>query len=155
MQVALVTGVLVVIAAISVLLQQPLLAPSLASAVFVQVMSPTEASARPWNTAVGQIVGVFAGLLAVHLAFATTTPTFMGDHSLAWLRVLAVAIAVMLTVAGEIALGAISPAGGATAVVFAIGAETANLAGVGRMLAAILLVTVLGELARRIILRRG
>ena len=46
-------AVIGVVALISVWLQQPLLAPSLGSAVFVQVMSPDEPSAHPWNTAVG------------------------------------------------------------------------------------------------------
>lgn len=151
----LVAGVLAIIAALSVLLQQPLLVPSLGSAVFVQVMSPTEPNAKPWNTAVGQFVGVAAGLISVYVAFASTVPIFMGDHPLVWARVLAVVIAVTLTVLGENVLKATSPAGGATAVVLAIGAETGDWAGVGRMALAIVLVTALGEFARRIMLNRG
>jgi CBS-domain-containing membrane protein len=146
-------AVLSLIGAISVLMQQPLIAPSLASAVLVQVMSPTEPSARPWNTVVGQLVGLAAGLTGVYAAFATTTPIFMGSHTLVWARVLAVVIAIALTVVGETILQASSPAGGATAVVLAIGAETANWAGFGRMVLAIALVTALGEIGRRAMLR--
>lgn len=152
-QALLVASVLALVGVVSVLLQQPLLAPSLGSAVFVQVMSPMEPSARPWNTAVGQLVGLVAGFIGVYLAFATAAPTFLGSNPLVWTRVFAVAVAVALTVLGEVALGAISPAGGATAVVVAIGAETADMSGVLRMVGAIAIVTVAGEGVRRIVLR--
>ena len=147
------TVVLGVIALVSVWTQQPLLAPSLGSAVFVQVMSPTEASARAWNTAMGQIIGVAAGLTGVFVAGATLSPIFMSAHPLVLARVLAVVIAVPLTVLLESALRANSPAGGATAVLLAIGAETPDLSGTGRLLIGIGLVTALGEAARWLVLR--
>ena len=151
----LVAGVLAVIAALSVLLQQPLLAPSLGSAVFVQVTSPNEPSARPWNTAVGQFVGLAAGFIGIYVASASTVPVFMAGHPLVWARVLAVVVAIFLTVLGETVFQATSPAGAATAVVIATGAETADWAGFGRLAFAIALVTALGEIARRIMLKRS
>ena len=123
LQSGLAAGALGLIAALSVLLQEPLLAPSLASAMFVQVMTPGQPTAKPWNTAVGQLVGLAAGLIGVYVSFATTVPMFMGDHPLVWARVLAVVIAVVLKVVGQTVLKAFSPAGGATALVIAIGAE--------------------------------
>jgi len=155
LQCFLVASVLAVIGAISVWVQQPLMAPSLASAVLVQVMSPTEPSARPWNTAVGQLVGVAAGFIGLYASFSVAVPHFMIGHPLVWARVLAVAIAMVLTVLGERVLNATSPAGGATAIVLAIGAETPGWAGFGRMIVAIALVTALGELSRRIMLKVG
>lgn len=152
LQAVLVSAVLALVAALSAVFQQPLVAPSLGSAVFVQVISPTEPSAHPWNTAIGQMVGVAAGLIGVYVAAATTVPSFMGDHALVWARVVAVAIAVAFTVLGGTALKATSPAGGATAIVIAIGAETANIAGCLRMVAAIIIVTTVGEVARRTVI---
>ena len=58
----------------------------------------------------------------------------MGRHPLLYARVLAVA-------------------GGATAIVLAIGLETANRHGVARLAAGIVLVTALGEAACRRVLR--
>ena len=149
----LVAAVLSIVALISVWSKQPLLAPSLGSAVFLQVMSPKEPGARPWNTAAGQFCGVLGGLIGVFVATAFDVPSFMGSQPLFYARVLAVAIAVLLTVLFELGLKADSPAGGATAIVLAIGLETANWQGVARLAAGILLVTGLGEAARRRILR--
>ncbi|TLU71082.1 hypothetical protein FE263_18060 [Lichenicoccus roseus] len=70
-----------------------------------------------------------AGLIGVFVATAFHTPSFMGSHPLVYARVLAVAIAVPLTVLFELALRASSPAGGATAIVLALGLETANWQG--------------------------
>lgn len=145
--------VLGVIGLVSLWTQQPLLAPSVGSAVFVQVMTPTEPSARAWNTAAGQIIGVGAGMTGVFAAAATVAPTFLANHLLVFDRVLAMIIAVLLTVIFEMLLRATSPAGGATAVLIAIGGESADWAGAGRLLAGILLVTLLGEAARLLILR--
>jgi hypothetical protein len=117
--------VLAAIGVVFVWIQQPLLVPSLGSAVFVQVMSPTEPSARPWNTAMGQVIGLVGGMIGIFLAHATTVPNFLSSRPLILIRVLAVAI----------------------------GAETADWSGAGRLLAGILLVTALGEAARQFVLR--
>lgn len=58
---ALGTIILSVIALIAVWTQQPLLAPSLGSAAFTQLLSPQTAGARPYSIFMGQLVGVLAG----------------------------------------------------------------------------------------------
>ena len=63
-------------------------------------------------------------------------------------------IAALLTALGQLSLKAGSPAGGATAVIMATGAETADLAGTARLVVGIALVTGLGEIARQLLLRR-
>ncbi len=146
--------VMACIAALSVWIQEPLFAPSLASAVFVQLLSPTEPDASPYHALVGQLTGIVAGFIGVFVASAAATPPFFGSHPLVFERVIAVAIAVAVTAFGQLLLKATSPAGGATAVILAIGLESANLAGAARMAAGIVLVTGLGELARQLLLRR-
>jgi len=47
-------------------------------------------------------------------------------------------------------LGAVNPAGGATALILTLGSEAATLAGAVRLTTAVLLVTALGEGARRL-----
>jgi hypothetical protein len=150
----LVMVVLGVIAGVSVWLQQPFLAPSLGSAAFIQVMSPDDKSARVWDTAAGQLVAVVAGFVGVYVASAASDPPFLTQHDLVWTRVVAMVIATGLTVIGQRLLKVNSPAGGATAVVLAIGLEAPNWLGAGRLIVAIVLVTALGEMARLIVLWR-
>lgn len=145
--------VLAAIALIAVWIRSPILAPSLASSAFAQILNPESPSAKPWSNTVGQVGGLIGGFVGVYLAHAFSAPPFMGTHPLLYSRVLAVAVAAAVAAALQIALRATSPAGGATAIVLAIGAETANLAGFERMLAGIVLVSALGEAARLAVLR--
>ena len=145
---------LAAIALVSVWLQSPILAPSLASSAFAQILDPHSASAKPWSNAVGQLCGLVAGFAGVYAAHSASLAPFMGAHPLVYGRVLAILIAAAVGATLQIALKATSPAGGATAVILAIGAETANLPGLERMLAGIALVSLLGEAARLAVLGR-
>ncbi|WP_428488318.1 HPP family protein [Rhodopila sp.] len=149
----LIAVVLGIIGVISIWVQAPLLIPSLGSAIFLQTLTPEEPSARPWNTGVGQLVGAAAGFIGVFVAAAASTPHFMADDRLTFARVAAAVIAVLLSAAGQRVLKATSAAGGATALVVALGAETATEAGAIRLFFGILLVTAIGEAARQLILR--
>ena len=100
----------------------------------------------------GQLIGAVAGFVGVYAAHAMHAGKMMGDHDITYERALAVAIAVALTSVLQMAAEARSPAGGTTAVVIAVGAETANLAGAFRLAGGIVLVAILGEIARRILL---
>ena len=133
--------------------RQPWLVPSLGSAAFTQLLTPDAPGAKPYSIGVGQLIGGAAGLVGVFVAGAGAMPQFMGDHALALHRVLAVIIAVLLAGIAQVAARATSPAGGATALVIALGAETANWAGAGRLAVGIALVTVLGEAARQAIIK--
>ena len=150
---ALITLVLAVIAALSLWAQQAWLVPSVAAAAFLQVFSPEQPSARPYSIAVGQVVGGLAGFIGVLTLGTTVAPAFTGDHHLLAGRFAAIVVAVAISSIAQAGLGATSPAGGATAVVVASGVETATWLGAGRLLLGIALVTVLGEVARRIVLR--
>ena len=145
--------VLGIIAVLSIWTQQPWLAPSIGSAVFTQVFNPDQPSAKPYSIGIGQLLGGVAGFAGVFIAAAAATPQFMGGHELVAARAIAVAIAVLLAAALQLLAKATSPAGGATAVVIAIGAETASLAGAFHLAIGILLGTALGEAARRAVLR--
>ena len=145
--------VLGIIALFAVWSHEPLLAPSLGSALFTQIYSAAEPSASPYNIGVGQVVGVVGGLFGVFIAFAAPTPSFMGDHALVYARVVAVVIAAIVTALLQMILKAVSPTGGATALVVAIGAETADWEGGARLLVGIALVTLCGDIARRMVLR--
>jgi hypothetical protein len=73
---------------------------------------------------------LIAALLGVIAAGAAGAAPFMGGHMLEWARVWAIVIAGLLAAAGQMATGALTPAGGATALVVALGAESADWRGV-------------------------
>lgn len=133
--------------------QEAWLAPSLGSAMFLQVFNPEQESARPYSVAVGQLIGAVAGFAGVFIAGAASVPAFMGSNELVYARAIAVAVAVLLAAAAQLACKATNPAGGATALVVAIGAESPEWRGLFHLVIGIALVTVLGEAARRIVLR--
>lgn len=149
----LLTVVTAVIGGISLWVQEPLLIPSLGSAIFLQTMTPQEPSARAWNTGIGQAIGAAAGFVAVFVTDAASTPHFMGAEWLMLPRVIAAAVAVFVTSVLQRLLAATTAAGGATALVVTLGAETATAAGAVRLATGIVLVTLLGEASRRLILR--
>lgn len=152
--VAVATIAMIVIAFIAVWTQESLLVPSLGSAVFTQVFSPKQPSATPYSIGVGQVLGLVSAFAAVYIAASAWGPEFTTGHPLTYGRVLAVLIAVLLTAGLQLAFKATSPAGGATALLLALGTETPNWAGAGRVLVGIFLVTVIGELGRQLILRQ-
>ena len=145
--------VLGIIALACVWTQEAWLAPSLAAAAFTQIFTPTQPGSKPYSIALGQVVGGTSGFIGVYAAHATNVAKFMGAHDLSYQRVLAVVIAVAITATVQIAIEAKSPAGGTTAVVVAIGVESADWAGVTRLAVGIALVTILGEIARRVLFR--
>jgi hypothetical protein len=153
--------VLCAIGAIALAAHDAYLVPSLGSAIFVQVMTP-KPSASLWSTLIGQLVALPAGFIAVYSCGAEATAAFLSGHPLAADRLLAVAIAVVLTIAAQRALKATSPAGGAVALLFAL--DTTPPTGHAALLlccsaalllcVGIVLVTILGEPCRMLILRQ-
>jgi hypothetical protein len=143
--------VLCAIGAISIAAHDAYLVPSLGSAIFVQVMTPKEPSASPL---IGQLVALPAGFIAVFSCGADTAPAFLSGHPLSPDRLLAVAIAVILTILAQRALKATSPAGGAVALLLALGTIPPTAHGALLMSVGIILVTILGEPCRMLILYR-
>ena len=98
-------------------------------------------------------LGGASGFTAVFLARAAASPMFFGTRPLVAARVAAVTIAVLISALLQLASRATTPAGAATAIVVAIGLETASWTGVRDLVVGIALVTALGEAARQLILR--
>lgn len=146
-------GVLGIIAAASVATGQPLMAPSLGAAAYSQMIHADEASARVYNIFVGQLVGAIAGFVGVILAGQAHAVPFTATGGVTDGRLLAICIAVGLGAVAQIACRARTPVGGATALVVALGVEHADAAGAIRLFVAIGLITVLGEIGRRVLLR--
>lgn len=146
--------VLAVIGAVSVWVGEAWLIPSLGSAVFVQTMTPEDPGGRGWNTAMGQILGLAGGFAGVFITGAVAAPHFTGHHALLFVRVAAIALSVFFTAILQFSCDAVSPAGGAIAIIVATGSKSASWSGLRDIVAGIALVTVFGEIARQFILRR-
>ncbi|MBW4023810.1 MAG: HPP family protein [Proteobacteria bacterium] len=129
------------------------LVPSLGSAIFVQVMTPKEPSASLWSTLLGQLVALPAGFIAVYVCGAEHAPSFLSGHPLVPDRLLAVAVAVVITILAQRALKATCPAGGAVALLLALGTTSPTWHGLLLLFVGIVLVTILGEPCRVLILR--
>lgn len=120
----------------------------------MQVMSPHAEGARPYSLGMGQVLGLVAGLAAIHLAGAAGTPAFSTEHPLVTPRVAAAVVAIGLAAALQISCKATSAVGGATALVVALGTETADWAGAARMAVGIAVITALGDVARHVLMAR-
>lgn len=151
-QVAGIAAILLVVGLVSIWAGQPVLVPSLASAAFLQLLTPEQQAARPWNIAAGQLIGLGAAIAMVHLLGAAGTPHFMDRDPLVFSRVAAAALAAGITAAVQLATRATSAAGGTVALLVALGAETPDWAGAGRTAAGVVLVTLFGEALRRAVL---
>jgi hypothetical protein len=145
-------AILALIGAVGIWSHHPWLVPSLGSAAFIQTMIPDQRAAKPWSTVMGQLVALGAGFAGVYAAAAQSVPPLMSGHTLIWARIAAVGIAIWLTVLLQQLIGAQNPAGGATALLMAVGTEKPTLEGAFIMVVGILLVSALGEAARFTIL---
>ncbi len=145
--------ILAAIGALGLAAQDAWLVPSLGSAIFVQVMTPKEPSAHWWNSFAGQLIAIPAGFLGVYVTRAEAAPAFLSGHPLEPIRLAAVAIAIAATVLAQRGLKATCPAGGAVALLIALGTVPPDLHGAALLAIGILLVTILGEPARLLILR--
>ncbi len=142
-------ALIIVIGALGVYANQPLLFPSMGPTAFLQVEDPKLRIASFYNTVLGHIIGMAAGLAAVFLFHANRDPSPMGGGELGLSRILASAFAVALTIAFGILLKASHPPACATTLLFALGGFAPTVRVVVIVLAGVLLIGVVGELLRR------
>lgn len=155
LQPVLITVVVGVIGVFAVWAQQPWLAASIGASAFLQLFLPDHPSGQAWTAGVGQLCGLVGGFAGVYAAGATMAPVFIEHHELVYSRVLAIVVAVLVTSVLQVSLSAKSAAGGALALLFAMGEESPTLASAGVALVGIVLVTAMGEAARRAVVRAG
>jgi CBS-domain-containing membrane protein len=104
------------------------------------------------NVAFGHAIGLAAGLLAVYLTGAAHQPAVMDmvKDTLSLDRVAASVVAVALSLAVQHRLNLMHPPAEATTLIVALGGVEPTAAGALTVVAAIALVAVLGEAARRL-----
>lgn len=140
--------VIAVIGALAWGLHQPWLFPSLGPTIFLQTVTPNEAGARPYNTLVGHGLGVAAGFLALLLCGVIGEPSAMAAGMPTAGQVAASALAVGLTILGQIILSAEHPPAAATTMLLTFGGFKPSWGTVGAVAIGVALVTAFGEAAR-------
>lgn len=147
-------SIIALIGALGVWSGQPWLIPSLGPSLYLHTMTPKSHSAKALNTFVGHTLGLAVALVMVYITGADAAPSVTGADVLTWPRVAAAALAVsgLLTVQLVLRLG--HPPAAATTLMVALGAIDPTLKGAITVLVAVALLTVLGEAARRLEVRK-
>lgn len=129
--------------------QQPWLFPSLGPTIFIHTVTPNQDAARPWNTFVGHGIGAAAAFLSLALFGALHAPSAMLGGQVTASRIAASALAVALTIGGQIPARAGHAPATATTLLITLGGLPANLATVGVLVVGISLATLLCDWGRR------
>lgn len=124
---------------------QPWLFPSLGPTAFLHAETPARPPSRFYNTVVGHLVGMAAGMAAVWLLGAATAPGVLASHELAPTRVGAAVLAAVLTMVGLSLLKASHPPAAATMLLVALGAFEPSARSAGVIVVGVVIVAVLGE----------
>lgn len=131
--------------------QQPWLFPSLGPTIFVHTVTPNQAAARPWNTFVGHAIGAAAAFLSLALFGALDAPSAMVSGQVTFARIAASALAVALTIGGQIPARAGHAPAAATTLLITLGGFQADFATVVVLVVGIGLATFLCDWGRRIV----
>ncbi len=146
----LMSGGLVLFAGLlSLWLEQPWLFPSLGPTAFIQAHRPRAKVARLYNTLVGHLLGIAVGYGCVWLCGAAGTLSVSAAGHAVSARVAASALAVALTMLGELALRAYHPPAAATTLIITVGVMGPTWRDGLGLLVGIVAVALVGELFRR------
>ena len=112
-------AITLVVRALGFAFQQPWFFPSLGPTIFIH--TPHDAAARPWNTFVGHGVGAAAAFLSLAVFGGLDASSAMTAGHLTMARASASAVAVALTIGGQIPLRAGHAPAAATTLLITLG----------------------------------
>ena len=130
----------------------PFVFASLGPTAYEQVETPERPSAHPYNVIVGHILAVAAGYAAIAILQGWNTPP-VSAHGVPLPRVWTAVLACVFTVGSTQLARATQPAALATALLVSLGLMQSWVAG-GIIIAAVLLITCIGEPIRRLRVRQ-
>ncbi len=136
------------VGALGLAANQPWLFPSLGPTVFLQTVTPTAQSARIWNTIVGHAIGLVAGFAALFLFGAQNMPAAMSAEILSLQRMVATALAIVVTVGLQSVLNALHPPAAATTMLITLGGLKPSWNTVFIVAAGVLLASAFGVIIR-------
>ncbi len=131
--------------------QQPWLFPSLGPTIFIHTVTPQQEAARPWNTFVGHAIGAGAAYLSLYLFGALHAPVAMAAGQVTLGRIAASALAVALTIGGQIPVRAGHAPAAATTLLITLGGFPADVATVVVLVVGISMASVLCDFGRRVV----
>lgn len=129
---------------------QPWLFPSLGPTVFLQAEQPNQPTARLYNTIVGHLLGLAAGLFSVAIFSAANDPALFSSGSLTPGRVGASALAVGLNMLLGLLLKASHPPAAATTLIVALGGFKPVTRDIAAVVIGVLITGLIGEGLRRL-----
>jgi CBS-domain-containing membrane protein len=124
--------------------------PSLGPTAFLQAASPQHPSSRFYNTLVGHLVGITAGVIAVVVVGASLEPSVLASHQLFPRRVWASALAIALTLLLQLLLRANHPPAAATTLLMTLGGFSPTWKDILTIIIGVAIVAFTGELLRRL-----
>ncbi len=133
--------------------QQPWLFPSFSPTIFIHTVTPNQEAARPWNTFVGHGIGAASAFLSLALLGALHAPSAMAAGHVTAPRIAASALAVALTIGGQIPARAGHAPATATTLLITLGGFPADFATVAVLVVGIGLSTLLCDWGRRAVSR--
>ena len=131
--------------------QQPWLFPSLGPTIFIHTVTPKDDAARSWNTFAGHAIGAAAAFLSLALFGALHAPPVMSAGQIGWPRIAASALAVALTIGGQIPWRAEHAPAAATTLLITLGGLKSDLRTLGILVIGISLATSLCDWGRRLV----
>ena len=141
---------MLIVGAFGLAVHQPLIFPSLGPTAFLQAELPQLPSSRLYNTIVGHLLGMGAGLLAVALLGASTAPSVLATGELTPIRLWAAVLAIFLTLLAGLVLKASHPPAAATTLLFALGGFQPTRHETIVVTMGVLIVAVVGEVLRQL-----
>jgi CBS-domain-containing membrane protein len=146
-----VSGLLMlIVGVIGLTFRQPWLFPSLGPTAFLQAEQPKQPGARLYNTVVGHLSGLAAGLLAVMILGAAATPPVLSTGELPPVRVWASGLAIALSMLFGFLLKASHPPAAATTLLVSLGGFKPTVADITQVVIGVLIVAIAGEFLRQI-----
>jgi len=124
---------------------QPWLFPSLGPTAFLLAESPGSPQSRFYDTTIGHLAGLAAGLAAVFLFGLQDSPGVLASETVTLARIGAAVLAVALTMLAGSLLKASHPPASATTLLMALGGFHASIRDAAAIVAGVLIVAALGE----------
>lgn len=144
-------GLLMLIAGLlGLAFRQPWIFPSLGPTAFLQAEQPDQPTAKFYNTVVGHLVGLGAGLFAVAVLGAVSAPSVLSTGELTAVRVWASVLAVVLNLLLGLLFKASHPPAAATTLLVSLGGFKPTWHDVGTVVIGVLIVAIAGEAIRQI-----
>lgn len=128
----------------------PWLFPSLGPSAFLQAANPQQPSSRFYNTLVGHLLGIAAGVLAVLILAASNEPSVLATHQLYPHRVWASGLGIALVLLFQLLLRANHPPAAATTLLITLGGFNPNWKDVSTIMIGVAIIAVAGEIMRRL-----